>query len=106
MTAVSSTDPAVCVWEQLLDDLEAHLARAERAAAGRDDALPGWKPPTGVGPVPAALLPRVHALLERQQQLISLLPGLIERIRRHAAVADRVSHADRHRAPVYIDVSA
>lgn len=95
-------------WREALDRLEAHADHAERLLEGRRalDAPP-WQPPTDLGPIPDEFLPRARVLLERQQRLMSAIPGLLSDNRQQLRVADRVSDATTNRSvPVYLDVTA
>lgn len=94
-------------WEAALDELEAHLIRAEHLLQTMDpeDVL-NWQAPA-LGALPRYLVPRAQALLERQQRVIERLPGAISSTRAQLKLADRVGHATAPTAPpVYLDITA
>jgi hypothetical protein len=95
-------------WEQALDGLEQYLARTETMVRTlRPDEIGLWSPPQVSTPLPRHLAGRARSLLERLEALQATVPGVMERVRRERAVADRISRATgRSRSAVYVDASA
>ena len=57
-------------WEEALDAYARHLeAQADAIADGDPTAVPTFSPPTGLGPLPEALVPRVQELLAEANAL-------------------------------------
>lgn len=57
---------SVAAWSAALDEIEASLRAADaliRAADASDPSAVAWSVPDGLGPVPADLVPRSHAVL-------------------------------------------
>lgn len=61
-------------WAAVLDDYEARLV-AQRAAldVGEAGAITPFEPPSGLGPLPAALLPRAQLLVRESADLVQEL---------------------------------
>lgn len=94
-------------WEAALDELEAHLIRAEHMLQTMDpEEILNWQAPA-LGTMPRYLVPRAQALLERQQRVIERLPIALTGTRAQRQLADKVGHATTRSAlPVYLDVTA
>ena len=99
-------------WESALAELEHTLEVTRQVLAGESEGttydVPRWTPPTIKGSMPADLMPRAQALLERQQALISEIEPLQLGHRQKIALLDKVTGATgarRLERPVYVDVS-
>ncbi len=99
-------------WVRELDLLEADLHRAEAIAAEggpeADLAWDPWEPPAMPGPIPADLVDRATALLDRFEAVRSSLSRSLSAIQGQLGFASRVgdiSPAAGERRPVYLDVS-
>lgn len=96
-------------WEQALTALELDVAHAEAMVAQAH--LPGttavavarWRPPAGLGPLPASLERRARALLDRQLEVARSTGEEIVRGRRQAS-ALRALRTGVGAVPVYVDV--
>ena len=97
-------------WVEALAHLELDVATAE--AMLDNDHLPSvsdvarlttWQPPTGLGPLPDALLDRARALADRQREAAEAITRTMVANRRHLAVLDQMSAAPPSR-PVYLDL--
>lgn len=94
-------------WATALDELELDLAQAERMLADAHRPAPvigaPWRPPAGLGPLPASLEARARGLLERQlataHALAVAAAGSRRRLRIHEAMTPPAEHP-----PVYLDV--
>lgn len=98
----------VVAWEAALTALELDLGLAERMLTLRDIALDPpdpWRPPAGLGPLPAALADRARALLERQVETGRRVAEAAALARRHARAAQGMRSAPEA-APVYVDTPA
>jgi hypothetical protein len=97
-------------WVAALDALEldvfatAALLQDEHRARELPAPEP-WRPPTGLGPLPADLRPRADAILGRQIAVAEVLTRTLSTNRRQAALAARLQN---HTGPVpaYIDTAA
>lgn len=99
-------------WASALDALEldvawveevlrsAHLPPADEVAR-----LGAWVPPAGLGPLPADLVVRASALLERQLATARAAAERMTRSRRHAAALDAL-RPHRGDVAVYVDLQA
>lgn len=86
-------------WTALLDELEREVADPD---AGGDTP---WRPPAGLGPLPAGLLERAQNLVTAQQHARAALEEEQHATRRHlAALRALPQHRDETR-PVYLDAS-
>jgi hypothetical protein len=57
-------------WYSVLDDIDAHLERQERALdTGRPDLVVAFALPPGLGPVPPNLEPRLDTMRRRTEAL-------------------------------------
>jgi len=97
-------------WAQALTSLELDVATAE--AMLDHDHLPSvqdvarmaaWKPPTGLGPLPAALVDRAQTLAERQRSAAEAITRAMVANRRHLAALDQMRPTAPSR-PVYLDL--
>lgn len=114
-TADPDTRPQAwdAAWAEALSRLELDVARTERLLADAhlpsSTALAGglraaaWRPPTGLGPLPAALETRARALLDRQADLTDRLAGQLARARRQLAATHTLDLRPA-RGPVYLDL--
>lgn len=92
-------------WSHALTELELDVAQAEALLradhVGPVSAQP-WVPPTGLGPLPAPLVERAQALLDRQVEVARRTAEAALLSRRHLVAVD----AMRERPPalpVYLD---
>jgi hypothetical protein len=96
-------------WENALTSLELEVELVERMLTLDHLAdLPSrarWTPPTGLGPMPAALADRARALLARQIEAGRQVAEAASLNRRHQAAAQALRAAPPS-APVYLDVPA
>ena len=86
---------AVDRWERVLDsiELDADVCIARFVRGDDIDTLPAYKPPTDLGPLPAALEPRAQAVLARVREAESMLdriprPGIVPRPTRFGTAGD------------------
>jgi hypothetical protein len=121
VAAAASTDRWTVAWTRALEDLELDVAAAEHllvaarhgrelpavhgplavGASGPDD-RPAWRPPTGLGPLPATLQSRAQALLERQLDVARRTAEAALLSRRHSQAAEAM-RARPPAVPVYLD---
>ncbi len=98
-------------WVQALDELELTLAAAELLlVTGHEETrVPAWTPPTVQGPLPADLVDRAGALLERQRRVIAETAAALTGTRRQLDLLDKLtglSGARQAARPVYVDLTA
>ncbi|HEX2895370.1 MAG TPA: hypothetical protein VHO29_15325 [Marmoricola sp.] len=97
------------IWEAELDRLELDVLRVERILKGLG-ALPTepWTPPAIPGQMPADLLGRAQALLDRQEQVTAELGNALVSAQKQIAFGDRVTNATGQgpARPVYLDLEA
>jgi hypothetical protein len=98
-------------WVAALDALELDVFAT--AALLHDDhrarELPvpePWRPPTGLGPLPADLRPRADAILGRQIAMAEVLSRTLSSNRRQAALTVRLQSNASAPIPAYIDTAA
>jgi hypothetical protein len=96
--ALDAIELDVAAAEDLLRT--AHLARVEDVAAAAV-----WRPPTTLGPLPAALHVRATAILERQLDVARRTAEALAYSRRHLAAAD-LARPRPLETPVYVDQQA
>lgn len=91
-------------WTEALDGLDADLARATAALEEGGDVAPlrDFTPPVGLGPLPDALVPRVHELLAATQSLARDLERRLHGTRRELAMLDRMRPREAAEAS-YVD---
>lgn len=91
-------------WDAALTALELDVDVAERTLG--HDHLPEtpdpWAPPTGLGPLPAALADRARALLGRQVEVSRRVAEAAVLARRHGQVAQAM-RSTAPSPPVYVD---
>ncbi|KMM46909.1 MAG: hypothetical protein NVV70_16225 [Cellulomonas sp.] len=96
-------------WEEALASFEVDLVAAEELL--RVAHLPGvaevaelssWHPPADLGPLPAPLLARAQAVLERQIEVAGLIAQAAASSRRQMATT-RALRARPEAVPVYLD---
>jgi hypothetical protein len=121
LSAAASADRWTVAWTRALEDLELDVAAAESllvaARHGREvpavhgpvavgatgpDARPDWRPPTGLGPLPASLQSRAQALLDRQVDVARRTAEAALLSRRHSQAAEAM-RARPPAVPVYLD---
>ncbi|MGW6132493.1 hypothetical protein ACWFNE_20900 [Cellulomonas sp. NPDC055163] len=94
-------------WSHALTELELDveqaeaLLRADHAGPVRLRAQP-WVPPTGLGPLPAPLVERVQALLDRQLDVARRTAEAALLSRRHLVAVDAMRERPPA-VPVYLD---
>ncbi len=109
MSARDDREAWRAAWSDALAELESDIERAEavlaavRGGGDTDAPLPGggWTPPRVPGPIPADLVERASALLERQRETARRLSLAMTASRRHLAVVDRL--AGPAPRPMYVD---
>lgn len=96
-------------WSTALTELELDVAKAE--ALLRADHVPAkgpaatvaqWRPPVGLGPLPASLMTRAQALLDRQLDVGRRIAEAANLSRRQAAAAEGM-RSRPPAVPVYLD---
>ncbi|WP_062382539.1 hypothetical protein [Demequina iriomotensis] len=96
-------------WERTLAELELDVDEAERmlAAAYIPPEAPTrtWRPPVGIGPMPASLEARARALLARQVDVSARLAAAASDSRRHGRAISQLT-AGASTPPVYVDIPA
>ena len=97
-------------WLQALGALEVDVATAERTLAinhlpSVDEiaVLAAWRVPAEMGPLPAALVDRARALLDRQLAAATAIGRAMTMNRRHLAAIGAMNPVQAAR-PVYVDV--
>ena len=103
--------PAPLDWPEVLERLEDEtLAAEETLARGRAEEiaawgghLPGWAPPSGLGPLPAELRERAARLLQHQLAVAEALVDRITQSQRQRDVAARMSYGPARPVASYID---
>ncbi|MDY0945373.1 hypothetical protein SOM11_05170 [Frigoribacterium sp. CFBP9039] len=107
-------------WSAVLDDLERWLDDAERTLstigpepsrgvepAGAASSPPApplpWAPPTGLGPMPAALSDRASSVLSRQSALVARLVEARSAVQQQLGAVRRVEASHEPGRPVYLD---
>ena len=113
-------------WSAVLDDLERWLDDAERtlstigpepssgveqpsgvepagAASSPSTAPRPWAPPTGLGPMPAALSDRASSVLSRQSVLVARLVEARSAVQQQLGAVRRVEASHEPGRPVYLD---
>lgn len=103
-------------WNSALDELQADLGELRQALDDENPELPAlnWQPPTGLGPLPAALAPRAQQLvvdLDLAQRHLETLRNAIgtelsETSARNSRVKRAISTPSDTPAPRLIDHSA
>ncbi|GEA90139.1 hypothetical protein [Cellulomonas cellasea] len=94
-------------WSHALTELELDVAEAE-ALLRADHAGPvelrsqQWVPPTGLGPLPAPLVERAQALLDRQLDVARRTAAAALLSRRHLVAVDAMRERPPA-VPVYLD---
>ena len=118
MTAVASVPAAPAwstAWSDALAELEMSVDEAERMlvaahrtgeveAASAVAAARGWAPPTGLGLLPAPLVERATALLNRQVRVAQQLAETAAHSRRQLRVVEGM-RATAESGPVYLDTA-
>lgn len=84
-------------WAATLDALERDLTA---------DAPTAWAQPSGLGPVPRALVGRASRLLAAQRDRMSTLETERRQTLEHLAALRQVAATDEPRGSVYLDASA
>jgi len=99
---------ALADLEMSVDEAEELLHAAHRSGAAQPVALAGaavaWTPPSHLGLLPAPLVQRATALLERQLRVAQQLAEAAAHSRRQLRAVDSM-RATTESAPVYIDTA-
>ncbi len=112
MAVVAAPDEAVfhARWEQALADLEVEVEHAEELLRVAHLPTPqdvaartAWRPPAGLGPLPAPLHVRARALHARQVDVARRLAEQVVVSRRHLAATEAL-RARPAASPVYVDL--
>lgn len=93
-------------WVAALDELELAVDDAERMLTGAHalaDRAPAWRPPAGIGPMPASLETRARAVLGRQLVVAEALSAAAIRSRRQLRIHEQMVPSVPH-PPVYVDL--
>jgi hypothetical protein len=91
-------------WSAALDELELAVDDAERMLTDAHT-VPGdtrWRPPVGLGPLPASLEARARSVLARQLAAAEMLSSAAVRTRRQLRIQEAVRPHLPH-PPVYVD---
>ena len=88
-------------WAATLDALERELT-----GASTTDATTAWTQPTGLGPVPRALVGRASRLLAAQRDQLRALDAQRRQTLEHLGALRQVAATDEPRGSVYLDASA
>lgn len=93
-------------WESALAELELDLERAEAILASDHLPVPdrGWRPPSGLGPLPAPLRERAQLLVDRQIDVAQRMAASLVANRRHARALGSM-RAGTPAVPVYVDTA-
>ena len=94
-------------WVAALDELELAVGEAEQMLADAHAVVtpsPAWRPPSGLGPLPASLEARARAILGRQLLVAEQLSAAAIRSRRQLRIHEAMVPAVTH-PPVYLDVN-
>jgi hypothetical protein len=86
-------------WSALLDELERDV-ESDGARGGTP-----WRPPTGLGPIPAQLIERAQAIAAAQQDTITELEDEQRSIRRHLTAMRNLPQHRNETGPLYLDAS-
>ena len=96
-------------WSAALTELELDVAQAEallrvdhEPATGPTGAVARWRPPVALGPMPASLVTRARAILDRQLDVARRTGEAANLSRRQAAAAEGM-RSRPPAAPVYFD---
>ena len=97
-------------WEAVLEELETALDDAARAmspaaAETAAETLTAWRPPAGLGPLPAHLETRARDLLQNQRTLVGQLQAARKVTAQHLSAVRSVPPARSTAASVYLDVA-
>jgi hypothetical protein len=94
-------------WAGALDEMEIAVREAEALLTDAHRPAPiasaTWTPPVGIGPLPAGLQERAHAILERQLAVAQALAAAMVRSRRQLRALATLVPAATH-PPVFVDV--
>ena len=85
-------------WSTLLDELEREAATGAAGSAA-------WRPPAGLGPMPARFRTRAEALASAQQAAIAELERQKGSAARHLAALQTLPQHRDETGPVYLDAS-
>ena len=86
-------------WTALLDELEQDLGRTG------DPTADAWRPPTGLGPIPAELISRAQKLAAAQQDAMVAIREEQSSTRRHLAALRALPQHRNETGPLYLDAS-
>ncbi|NCT92761.1 hypothetical protein GXB85_17660 [Cellulomonas sp. APG4] len=96
-------------WAGALEALELDVAQAEHMLTlghiAHEPPRDPWAPPPGLGPLPAGLVDRATALLDRQLEVARRLAEAADLSRRHSRAAEAL-RAQPPAVPVYVDTPA
>lgn len=98
----ASPDPArgdLAGWSEALDRMELEL----HGALAQADPVP-WRPPIGLGPIPAELQERAARLIEAQLHTMRYLEDVRQTTARHLAAVRAVPRSEAGPHPVYFDL--
>jgi hypothetical protein len=98
----------VDAWEQILQQLEDDLARAESCLGPAPDiSADTWTPPVAAPPLPEELLPRALDLLARQEAVLAPLTAALEEIvELRGAVTPRAGATHAPVRAAFLDIRA
>lgn len=99
LAAEAASSPAVEAWADALARMEQEL----HGALAKVDPVP-WRPPIGLGPIPAELQERAARLLEAQLHTIRYLEDVRQTTAKHLAAVKSVPRAEAGPHPVYFDL--
>jgi hypothetical protein len=95
-------------WPDVLDAFEARIVEQRSLLdAGEAGTVAPFEPPAGLGPLPAALLPRARTLLEESVDLVAELQGNVAHLKQDLAVVRTVGASTGRAAGArFVDTSA
>lgn len=94
-------------WERMLDRLEADVIEAEVLVRTlRPGEIAPWTMPKLPGSLPAYLVERARAILERQQAMLEQIPAAMAKVSQQRGLIGRMHTPAPRRTSVYVDRSA
>jgi hypothetical protein len=86
-------------WSAVLDELWRHVS----AAIGTGSEPAAWAPPDGLGPIPAALVPRAESIVRAQQLAIGDVRRRADVLEAHLKAVRKVPQLYPTDTSVYLD---
>ncbi len=96
-------------WTAALDEVELDVDLVTAQLRSEQPEWPApdltWTPPADLGPLPADLLSRAAAILDRQLQVAEELTRRMVDNRRQVELSSRMASRETARKPVYLDTA-